>query len=233
CKAWVASRAVTGLRRHRLPCLGFVEAGRGRTALSMTDTLKAPTETPLDTTGMTFGSKQEHWDHLCGQGALPKGFSVGTAGFGFAPAEVNKQSTMNVTVIALDEPSKDWAAVFTLNKFPGAPVIVGRDRLKKDGPLQGIVINNKISNVCPGGGADAGVGDAERVCARVAELHGFAGGAEAVLPSSTGVIGWRLPTAAMLENLPLVRGAMQRESLAPAARSIMTTDRCATGRYSV
>ena len=49
-----------------------------------------------------------------------------------------------------------WTAVFTKNMFPGAPVIVGRERLHGGGPLQAIVINNKISNVCPGGEKGAG-----------------------------------------------------------------------------
>ena len=41
------------------------------------------------------------------QGALPKGFSVGSAGFNFNPIEVpTKKALMNVTVIALDEPSE-------------------------------------------------------------------------------------------------------------------------------
>ncbi|HQU45528.1 MAG TPA: hypothetical protein PK867_22135, partial [Pirellulales bacterium] len=40
----------------------------------------------------------------------------------------------------------DFAAVFTKNAFPGAPVIVGRQRLNEP-RLGAIVVNNKISNV--------------------------------------------------------------------------------------
>jgi ArgJ family len=86
-----------------------------------------------------------------------------------------------------------WAAVFTKNMFPGAPVIVGRERLASGAPLQAIVINNKISNVCPGGEPGAGVRDSKIVCDKVADIWSLAGGGSAVLPCSTGVIGWRLP----------------------------------------
>lgn len=57
----------------------------------------------------------------------------------------------------------------------------------------------QISNVCPGGGGgDGGVGDAERVCEAVAKTMGLASGS-LVLPSSTGVIGWRLPVQAIVD----------------------------------
>jgi glutamate N-acetyltransferase / amino-acid N-acetyltransferase len=77
--------------------------------------------------------------------------------------------------------------------FPGAPVIVGRERLAGGTPLQAIVINNKISNVCPGGEPGAGVRDSKLVCDKVADIWSLSGGGSAVLPCSTGVIGWRLP----------------------------------------
>jgi hypothetical protein len=42
------------------------------------------------------------------QGDLPQGFSVGSAGFHFNPIEVpTKKALMNITVIALDEPSNE------------------------------------------------------------------------------------------------------------------------------
>ncbi|CAM9810610.1 unnamed protein product, partial [Ascophyllum nodosum] len=189
-------------------------------------------ETPLDCSSLEFSTKEEHRRHLEGQSKLPKGFRVGTAGFRFVPEEVPKEVCMNVTAIVMDEPSDRWAAVFTRNLFPGAPVLVGRERLAAEGrALQGVIINNKISNVCPagdtgtGGGAGGGVADSESVCQRMADEFGFDGGAGAVLPCSTGVIGWRLPVADICDKLASVRGAMQSESLFPAAESIMTTDR--------
>ena len=153
--------------------------------------------------------------------ALPQGFRVGTAGFTFAPVELDGTSTvvMNLTLIALDEPTSNYAALFTRNKFPGAPVKVGRQRLAARAPLQGIVVNNKISNVCAAGG---GVDASEEVCTAAASLLGIDAGGSAVLPLSTGVIGWRLPVAQMVEALPAAAAALQTGSALPAAKSIMS-----------
>jgi glutamate N-acetyltransferase/amino-acid N-acetyltransferase len=96
-------------------------------------------------------------------------------------------------------------------------VIVGRRRL--DAPALGaLVVNNKVSNVCAPGGVEA----AERVCAEAARLLGLA--PSEVLPSSTGVIGWRLPADAMVAALPRAAVALQARSVLPAAEAIMTTD---------
>ena len=108
-------------------------------------------------------------------------------------------------------------------QFPGSPVIVGKERLARGGPIHALFINNKVSNVCSGGD---GVADAESVCEAVAECLGLPGGAETVLPSSTGVIGWRLPAKELAGDIvPKAVAALQKESAADAAAAIMTTDR--------
>ena len=108
-------------------------------------------------------------------------------------------------------------------QFPGAPVIVGRKRIAEGGPLHALVINNKVSNVCSGGD---GVGNAEQVCAAVAEALKLPGGASTVLPSSTGVIGWRLPAKELAEDLvPKAVENLQTKSALEAAKAICTTDR--------
>ena len=90
-------------------------------------------------------------------------------------------------------------------------------------PIQTIVINNKISNVCSGGD---GVGNAEYVCQAVADLLDLPGGVESVLPSSTGVIGWRLPAKELAGDVvPKAIENLQSETAFNAARDIMTTDR--------
>lgn len=108
-------------------------------------------------------------------------------------------------------------------KFPGSPIIVGRSRLASRKPIQTLVINNKVSNVCAAGD---GVGNAELVCESVAKALNLPGGAESVLPSSTGVIGWRLPAKELAEEVvPAAINNLQIESAFNAARDIMTTDR--------
>ena len=106
--------------------------------------------------------------------------------------------------------------------YPGAPILVGRKRIAESSALQAVIINNKISNVCAAGD---GVADSEALCTDLATALSLEGGASAVVPCSTGVIGWRLPIAAMREALPAAVAALESSSLLPAARSIMTTDR--------
>ena len=171
----------------------------------------------MASTNLTFASKNEHLTWLASQAILPAGFRVGTARFEFVPVEVPKPAAMNLTLIALERPTADFAAMFTRNAFPGAPVILGRKRL--DEPTVGaVVVNNKISNVC----APGGVAAAERVCAGVASTLGITAGQ--VIPSSTGVIGWQIPVEAMVGAIPAAAQKLGRTTLLEAAQGIMTTD---------
>ena len=171
----------------------------------------------MPSTQLTFADRAAHRAWLAAQSALPAGFRVGRASFDFTPREAPKPARMNLTVIALDQPTTAFAALFTRNAFPGAPVIIGRTRLAEPS-LGAIVINNKISNVC----APDGVATAERVCAATAAQLGLS--PHQVLPSSTGVIGWALPEEAMIAALPAAVGALAPGSVLPAAEGIVTTD---------
>ncbi|HWA71887.1 MAG TPA: bifunctional ornithine acetyltransferase/N-acetylglutamate synthase [Polyangiaceae bacterium] len=171
----------------------------------------------MASTQHVFESRSAHRAWLTTQSALPRGFRVGTTRFDFVPFEVSKQAKMTLTLIALERPSPDFAAVFTKNAFPGAPVIIGRKRLGSPG-LGAILVNNKISNVCAPGGVEV----SEGLCRKVARLLDFP--ESAVLPSSTGVIGWRLPVEAMVQALPNAVSALSGESILPAADGIVTTD---------
>jgi len=171
----------------------------------------------VPSTASSFKSRAEHRAWLAGQAALPAGFRTGTARFEFTPREAPLPAKMALTVIALDKPTADFAAVFTKNAFPGAPVIIGRRRLEEPA-LGAIVINNKISNVCAPGGVEV----AERICGEAARLVGF--GPKEIWPSSTGVIGWGLPEGAMVAALPSAVAALRGDSILPAAEGIVTTD---------
>ncbi len=171
----------------------------------------------VPSTNLTFPNRDTHRAWLASQAALPAGFRVGTTRFDFVPREAPKPAKMTLTLIALDRPTPDFAAAFTKNAFPGAPIIVGRKRLNAPA-LGAIIINNKISNVCAPGGVET----AERVCVEAARLLGLA--PAAVLPSSTGVIGWSLPTDAILAALPQAVSALAGGTILPAAEGIVTTD---------
>ncbi len=171
----------------------------------------------MPTTDLSFPSREAHRAWLMSQAALPRGFRVGTSRFEFVPVEVPKPSKMALTIIALDQPTSRFAAMFTKNSFPGAPILVGRKRLAEP-TLGAVIINNKISNVC----APDGVAASETVCAATATALGLTPGQ--ILPSSTGVIGWSLPVAAMVGAVPAAVTTLQAGSILPAAEGICTTD---------
>lgn len=171
----------------------------------------------MPSTDLTFTSHAAHLVWLQSQAKLPAGFRVGTASFAFTPVEVPKPAKMTITLIALDRPSDRFAACFTRNAFPGAPVIIGRKRLE-GAALGAILVNNKVSNVC----APDGVATSERLCAEIAARLGMDAGQ--ILPSSTGVIGWQLPVDTMVANLDAAVESLQDQSILPAAQGIVTTD---------
>jgi glutamate N-acetyltransferase/amino-acid N-acetyltransferase len=171
----------------------------------------------VPSTNLTFSSRDQHRAWLTTQAALPAGFRVGTTRFDFMPREAPKPAKMTLTLIALDRPTEDFAVMFTKNAFPGAPVIVGRQRLQEP-TLGAVIVNNKVSNVCASGGVEA----SERVCAETSRLLSIS--AKQILPSSTGVIGWGLPVIEMSGALPKVVAALTAESIMPAAEGIVTTD---------
>jgi len=165
----------------------------------------------------SFASEAEHRAWLAAEARLPAGFRVGTARLEFTPVEADRPGRMSLALVALDRPTGAFAGLFTRNAFPGAPVIVGRRRLAEP-EIGALVVNNKVSNVCAPGGVEA----AERVAAEAGRLLGLR--ERAVIPSSTGVIGWRLPVAEMVAALPAAVASLQASSALPAAEAIMTTD---------
>lgn len=181
-----------------------------------------------------FQSREAYEEALRQRAVLPAGFRAGMVPLEFFPEERRVESPlpMNLSVIELEEPTESFAGVFTRNAFPGAPVLLGRERLKA-AATRGVLINNKIANV---GSAD-GRERAETLLRSWAEGSGVSGGE--YFGASTGIIGWGLPMKAMTEALPSLRESLQSESLFPVARGIMTTDafpkvrRCAVGPGSI
>jgi glutamate N-acetyltransferase/amino-acid N-acetyltransferase len=171
----------------------------------------------MSSTNLSFSSHAAHRAWLDTQAILPAGFRVGTTSLSFIPAETPKPAKMNLTLVALDRPTPDFAAVFTRNAFPGAPVIIGRRRLD-EATVGALMVNNKVSIAC----APNGVAITERWCEAVAGALGLQG--RQVLPNSTGVIGWRMPVEAMLAALPDAVASLGQRSLLDAASAIMTTD---------
>lgn len=177
-----------------------------------------------------FNNVVDYVSYLSKHANLPQGFKVGATRFNFSPLEVSgKILPMNVTLITLDEPTESFAAMFTSNKVPGGPVVVGKERMKSAKYLQAVIVNNKISNVSPSNVTDRGAGDSERLCTGLARQLGLPS-KDYVFPSSTGIIGWRLPVDAIEANLPGAITTLQSSSMLPAALGITTTDRYAKMR---
>lgn len=109
------------------------------------------------------------------------------------------------------------AALFTRNLVPGAPIIVGRELIRK-GRLRGIVVNSKVSNV---GTGEEGILNARRMGLAASVELGVA--ADEVLMSSTGVIGKQLPIDQIEGALVGMAQELGDDPLR-GAEGIMTTD---------
>ena len=128
-----------------------------------------------------------------------------------------KDSTLDLTVIYSTVRARA-AAMFTRNRFPGAPVIVGRKHIA-DGFAQALVINSKNANVAMG---KQGIDNAIETCRIVGDELGI--DSYDVLPFSTGVIGRPLPMDKIRAGLRGIRSELKPDNLKLAAEAIMTTD---------
>ena len=111
----------------------------------------------------------------------PKGFSASGIYAG-----IKTRQTPDIGLLLANQPATA-AAVFTTNKVLAAPVKVGRAHLAR-GLLRGIVVNSGNANACTG---KQGESDARRMCELAAAVAHCK--ANEILPSSTGIIGHRLP----------------------------------------
>lgn len=109
------------------------------------------------------------------------------------------------------------AGVFTQNKFPGVPIILGREIIQK-GALRAIVVNSKVSNVATG---EQGIQNARRMATAVAQEFDIP--VEQVIMSSTGVIAKQLPIELIENGIRGISNELVTDPLV-AAQGIMTTD---------
>lgn len=142
---------------------------------------------------------------------FPKGFMSSSINVGI------KDKTLDFTVI-YSEVRAAAAAMFTQNQFCGAPVTVGKKQIQ-DGYLQAFVINSKNANVATG---LAGLNDVATLMKAVA--NEFDMSEKDILPSSTGVIGERLPIDKIVASIPGLKKQLTADGLKKSAEAIMTTD---------
>ena len=170
-------------------------------------------------TSEVYGSASAYRAALQERALVPRGFRFAVTATEFVPAELGEGAQplpIKLTAILAPAASRAWAAVLTRNRVTGAPVEVVRGHRGR--PVRGVVINNKVANVCAAGGEAA----ARRVLASVGAAFGVPD-AE-LLPASTGVIGWQLPVDAMAAAAPDLAANLGVSTAAEAAEAIMTTD---------
>lgn len=148
--------------------------------------------------------------HFHERPVFPQGFRCASRHVGLKPAA--RDLTLFASAVEANA-----AAVFTRNHFPGAPIILGRETVR-EGRLQAVVANSKVSNVATGA---AGVANARRMAAAAAAELGIP--ATRVLVSSTGVIGVPLPIEKIEAGIVGMAGDLQADPLV-GAEGIMTTD---------
>jgi glutamate N-acetyltransferase / amino-acid N-acetyltransferase len=141
---------------------------------------------------------------------LPRGFRCASRNCGIKPAGKD----LSVFVSDVDAAA---AAIFTLNRFPGAPVLLGRETIRA-GVLRAIVVNSRVSNVATG---EEGLVNARRMAAAAAAELGTT--PARVLVSSTGVIGVPLPIDRIEAGLRGMAADLEADPLV-GAEGIMTTD---------
>ena len=141
----------------------------------------------------------------------PKGFYTCSKNLGI------KDETLDFTVI-LSSKRANAAAMFTQNRFCGAPISIGKKNIS-NGQLQCFVINSKNANVATG---EQGIRNVIEMVDLVAKELDIS--PEDILPSSTGVIGHQLPMGKIREGIINLKEIMVEGGLEISAEAIMTTD---------
>ena len=173
----------------------------------------------MGTTSEVYGTASAYRAALQERALVPRGFRFAVTATEFIPAELGAAAQplpIKLTAILAPAASRAWAAVLTRNRVTGAPVEIVRGQRGR--PVRGLVINNKVANVCAAGGEAA----ARSVLASVGDALGVP--AAELLPASTGVIGWQLPVAALAAAAPALAANLGTTSALAAAEAIMTTD---------
>lgn len=148
--------------------------------------------------------------------SLPRGFLWGAVRAGIKASGRADLSAIIATQTATA------AALFTTNKIQAAPLIIDRRHLAANaGRIHAVLINAGNANCATG---EAGITATEQCCNAAAEVFGCA--AQAVFPSSTGIIGVPLPVEKVRAALPALHEAIgdTAEHFASVAAAIITTD---------
>lgn len=111
------------------------------------------------------------------------------------------------------------AAVYTLNKVKGAPILVTKRNLAATGgKAKAVIVNSKNANTCNADGEEK----AEAMCQLIAKKLGIK--PEEVIVASTGVIGQVLPIEPIADHVEELVKGLSDDGNSKAVNAIMTTD---------
>jgi glutamate N-acetyltransferase / amino-acid N-acetyltransferase len=147
---------------------------------------------------------------------VPSGFEFSSATAGI------KLSGAPDLALAFAPRGANAAAMFTTNRVVAAPLICGREHLRRThGHVRTLIVNSGNANCATG---TAGVRACEQVCRSVAEVAGCK--QDEVFPASTGIIGVPLPAEKLIGAVPRLFASRAADAGAAQrfARAIMTTD---------
>ena len=146
----------------------------------------------------------------------PVGFSAAGIAAGL---KKNGKNDLGLLVCTTGKPATA-AAAFTQNRVVSASITVGRQHLA-NGKLTAVVVNSGNANACTG---QRGESDARATCHHLAKLLHC--NELDVLPSSTGIIGHRLPMDILLPGVgtAVTHLGTSRDHSLSFERAILTTD---------
>lgn len=144
-------------------------------------------------------------------------FPVAGIRLGVACAGIKKENHQDLVLIELSEGTQT-AAVFTLNAFCAAPVLISKKHLLETQPRY-LLINTGNANA---GTGEQGIKDALTCCDLVANITGSK--SFEVLPFSTGVIGEYLPVDKFSAAIQSAYENLSEDNWENAANGILTTD---------
>jgi glutamate N-acetyltransferase/amino-acid N-acetyltransferase len=147
----------------------------------------------------------------------PLDFKVRGFLFSGISAGIKKDGKRDLGLIYSEVPAQ-VAGLFTTNAVKAAPVQLDRKRVKK-GLCRAIIVNSGNANACTG---SLGLRDARRVSSLVAKRLGI--DEQLVFPSSTGVIGSRLPIKRIEEGIPRLVDQLSPGGWMNTVEAMMTTD---------
>lgn len=144
---------------------------------------------------------------------IPNGFRFATARAGF------RKAACDDTALVVSDVPASAAGTFTLNKFPAAPVQIGRERLKTYSKMQAILMNSGQANACTGANGLKNCHNTLKLLANVIKLT-----PQQILPASTGIIGTQFNMELWENVMPILIKTLGKKTPKDFAKAIMTTD---------